>query len=88
MQIIISNGSNGKVKVNKLEIEVDKLFKAEIKTKMNEVMIFSSIDLMLNLASKFYVIAYNSETKTFLLTCLHFVDDQYKLFALLNLLVK
>ena len=84
VQMIIGNGSSGKMEADKLEVEVDELSKVEMETKVDEVMIFSTVNLMTNPASKPCAIAYNSEAKTLLVTCLHFVDDQWMIFALLN----
>lgn len=82
--MIIGSGSSGKVEADKLEVEVDELSEAEMEAEVDEAMIFSTVDLMTDPASKPCAIAYNSEAKTLLVTRLHFVDDQWMIFALLN----
>ena len=84
VQMIIGSGSSGKVEADKSEIEVDELSKVEMEAELDEVMIFSTVDLMIDPASKPCAIAYNSEAKMLLVTRLHFVDDQWMIFALLN----
>lgn len=81
VQVIIGSGSSG---ADKLEVEVDELSEAEMEAEVDEAMIFSTVDLMTDPASKPCAIAYNSEAKTLLVTRLHFVDDQWMIFALLN----
>lgn len=73
--MIIGSRSSGKVEADKLEVEIDKLFKVEIEAEVDEAMIFSIVDLMTNPASKPYTIAYNSEAKMLLMTYLHFVNN-------------
>ncbi len=74
--MIIGSGSSGKVEADKSEVEVDKLSEAEMEVEVDEAMIFSIVDLMTDPASKPYAIAYNSEAKMLLVTCLHFIDDK------------
>lgn len=82
--MIIGSRSNGKVKADKSEIEVDELSKAKIEAEVDEAMILSIVNLITNLVSKPCAIAYNFKAKTLLVTRLHFVDDQWMIFALLN----
>ncbi len=75
VQMIIGSRSSGEVEVDKSEVEVDELSEAEMEPKVDEAMIFSTVDLMTDSTSKPCTIAYNSEAKTLLVTRLHFVDD-------------
>lgn len=84
MQIIIGNKSNSKIQKDKLELEIDKLSKIEIKLKIDKIIIFFKIDLIINSISKLYIIAYNSKAKMFLITYFYFIDNQYINLALLN----
>lgn len=64
------------------------MFKAEIKLKINEIIIFFIIDLITNLALKPYIIVYNSKAKILLVTYFHFVNNKSMIFALLNWLAR
>lgn len=75
VQIIIDSKTSGKVEPDKSKVEMDELSEAEIESEVDEAMIFSTVDLIANLVSKPYAIVYNSEVKTLLVTCLHFVND-------------
>lgn len=86
--MIISSGSSDKVEIDKLEIEMDKLSKQKIEVEIDKIIIFSTIDLMTDLASKSWAIVYNSKAKTLLITRSHFVNDKCMIFTLLNRLAR
>lgn len=84
MQIIIGNKIYDKVEMDKLEVGLNELSKADMELKVDEAIIFSIVNLMINPASKPYANPYNSKTKTLLVIHLHFVNDQWMIFTLLN----
>lgn len=63
MQIIINSKYNSKIEVNKFKIEINKFSKTKIDAKVNKLIIFFIIDLIINLALKFNKIIYISKTK-------------------------
>lgn len=76
MRIIINSKHNSTIETNKLKIKIDKFFKTEIKTKIDRVIIFFTVDLITNLVLKPNKIIYYSIAKMFLVTCLYFKNNE------------
>lgn len=46
--MIINSGSSGKVKIDKLEVEVDKLSKTKIEVVIDKAIIFFTVDIIIH----------------------------------------
>lgn len=54
--MIINSGNSGKIKIDKLEVEVDKLSKTKIEIDIDKAMIFFTVDIIIHWALKPYAI--------------------------------